>query len=236
MLRALIVDDEVLARDLVRNLLGREGDVEVIGECDNGKDALASIKHLQPDLVFLDVQMPGCSGIDVGKRIVESQLPYIVYVTAYDRYAIEAFDVQALDYLLKPLQAERFAAAVQRARHSLQREGRVAGDGHLRIREGRRLFAIAWGEILWLESANQYVKVHTEDQAHLLSRSLASLEKLLPGDRFIRIHRSTVVNVDFVDQVSGIAHGRHEVLLHNGRRLTLSRSRRKALAKLLPNG
>lgn len=235
MLRTLIVDDEVLARDLVRNLLGREGDVEVIGECDNGKDALVAINRLQPDLVFLDVQMPGYSGIDVGKRIDKTPPPYVIYVTAYDRYAIEAFDVQALDYLLKPLQTTRFASAVQRARQALQREGRLAGDGHLRVREGSRLLVVPWSQILWLESANQYVKVHTEGRVHLLSRSLASLEKLLPGHRFVRIHRSTVVNVDFVDQVSGIAHGRHEVLLQNGRRLTISRSRRSVLTRLLAN-
>jgi len=236
MLRALIVDDEVLARDLVGNLLGREEDVEIIGECDNGKDAVAMIKRLQPDLVFLDVQMPGLSGIDVGKRLEGTRAPYIVYITAYDRYAIEAFDLQALDYLLKPLQAGRFAAAVQRARQSLQRDGRMAGDGTLEVREGRRLFVIPWSEIVYLESANQYVRVHTDERQHLLSRSLASLEKLLPHDRFVRIHRSALVNVDFVEQVAGLTNGTHEVILQGGRRLTLSRSRRTALKRLLASG
>lgn len=233
MIRALIVDDEVLARDLVRNLLRREEDVEIIGECDNGRDALALIRKLQPDLLFLDVQMPGLSGIDVGKRLEVVKSPYIVYVTAYDRYAMEAFDVQALDYLLKPLRAERFSAAVQRARRSLQRDGHAVGDGHLQVREGRRLFAIPWSEILYLESANQYVRVHTEGREHLLARSLASLEKILPQDRFVRIHRSALVNLEFVEQVVGLGNGTHEVILLNGQRLTLSRSRRAALHRLL---
>lgn len=260
-IRTVIVDDEPLARSLIRDLLAVDSEVDVVAECGNGRDAIAAVKRADPDLMFLDVQMPGMSGLEVLAGLAGGPLPYVIFVTAYDRYAIAAFKMQALDYLLKPFSKERFRDSLARAKRSI-RERELAGLGEkmsalaksygdlqaspgaggkgvaaritkLRIRDGRKLASLDVSEISFLAAANQYVRVHTRDRSHLLSQSLSSLEQELDPQRFCRIHRSTMVNTAFVKEVRLEKNGACSVLMAGGERLRLSRGRRKALSRLL---
>ena len=259
-IRTLIVDDEPLARSLIRDLLALEPELSVVAECASGQEAVAAVKNTQPDLVFLDVQMPGMSGLEVLASIGEVKVPYVIFVTAHDLYAVEAFEMQALDYLLKPFSKVRFHESVARAKKSIRNrelaglaermsslaksyadlqasveaneEGAPSHTGELRIREGRRLTSLDVAEIVWIEAANQYVRLHTLERSHLLSQSLASLEKELDPRRFCRIHRSTMVNKDFVREVRLEKNGAHSILMAGGQRLRVSRGRRSVLSEL----
>ena len=253
-LRAVIVDDEPLARQLIAELLSADEEVKVVAECANGLEALETLPRLRPDLVFLDVQMPGLSGFEVLTRLSATAVPYVIFVTAHDQYAMQAFEVHALDYLLKPFAKARFYDSLRRAKEALQSQGMAelarkisslaasyggpdatppAHRTEFRVRAGTRLGRVKTAEVRWLEAASQYVRLHTGDGTHMLSTSLGTLEKELDPKEFLRIHRSTIVNCAFVQEVRAEKSGTHSVVLTDGTRLRLSRGRRKLLADLL---
>lgn len=244
--RVLIADDEPLARERLRMLLAQEDGVEIAGECQNGPEAVAAIEKLRPDLVFLDVQMPGATGFDVIQQVGVARMPPVVFVTAFDRYALRAFDVHALDYLLKPFDRERFRQALARARQHLERkeggelERRLLELVHdLRsppqrperfvIKSGGRVFFVRTDEIDWIEAAGNYVKLHVGNEAHLLRETMNSLEAQLNPDVFYRIHRCHIVNIERVKELQPWFNGEYVVFLRTGTRLTLSRGYREKL-------
>ncbi len=245
-IRALIVDDEILARQLIRSLLAGDRDITIVGECAGGREAVEAIGTHRPDLVFLDIRMPGLSGFDVLESIEPEQLPYIIFITAYDRYAVKAFEVHALDYILKPFEKERFFKSINRAKEVIRSRGlskvahkitqMIGAVPYLRqvkIREGGRLFAVDTADIVWLEAANQYVRIHTLKGSYLLSRSLNTLEKQLDPRMFFRIHRSAIANAAFIKEVRTARNSACSVYLSTGETLKLSRGRRGILTDLL---
>jgi two-component system LytT family response regulator len=248
-MRVMVVDDEPLARDTLRSLLSRHQDVELVGESANGLEAVAAIRDLAPDAVFLDVQMPGLDGFGVVEQIAGTGLPLIVFVTAYDRYALRAFDVHAVDYLLKPFEDERFEEALQalRERRRLHRYQEISErvvelldsrDGRQRpwlarisVRVGPKVLFIRTEDIDWIEAEDYYVRIHVAGRSHLLREPLQSLEGKLDPSRFVRIHRSTIVNVERVREIHA-EKADYLVVLDNGRQLRMSRSRREGLERL----
>jgi two-component system LytT family response regulator len=244
--RVLVADDEPLARERLKLLLAREDWVELVAECPNGADAIASIEKLQPDLVFLDVQMPGATGFEVIEAVGPERMPLVVFVTAFDQYALRAFDVHALDYLLKPFDRDRFDQALGRARQQLER--RSNGDLERRllqlvqdlkpsaqrlerfvIKSGGRVFFVRAEEIDWIEAAGNYVKLHVGDEAHLFRETMNALETQLDSQTFFRIHRCHIVNIERIKELQPWFNGEYVVFLKNGTRLTLSRGYREKL-------
>jgi two-component system LytT family response regulator len=247
---ALIVDDEPLARRRLRRLLASDNEIEVVGEAGDGQSALDSIRRLEPEIVFLDVQMPVVDGFQVIERLNPSEMPVIVFVTAYDQYALRAFEVSALDYLLKPFDRMRFAKTVERAKSHLlaTEDGQIrrqtlallehlkARSSHLErivVKTDGRAFFIKTGDIDWIEAEGKYVRIHIDKQAHLLRESIGTLESQLDPSRFPRIHRSTIVNIDRIKELQAWFHNEYRVILRDGTELTLSRSCRKRLGELL---
>jgi two-component system LytT family response regulator len=235
MIRALIVDDEAPARDKLRRWLAEENDVEIAGESADGIAAAAAIDTLAPDVVFLDIQMPGLSGLELATQLEPRTAPLIVFVTAFDEHAIKAFDLNALDYLLKPYDRDRLRRTLDRVR---ARAGGASDDGaaaavrtarahvgsseRLLVPHGESLQLVDVAAIHWLEADDNYVHVHTAQADHLLRRTLADLLEQL-GDRFARIHKSAAVNLAEVKSLSPLFKGDHEVLLRSGKVLRLSR-------------
>jgi two-component system LytT family response regulator len=236
----LIVDDEAPARRKLRAHLAGAAGVEVVGEAASGPEAVDAIRSLRPDLVFLDVQMPGMTGFEVIEAVGLEAMPAVVFVTAYDEFALDAFEVQAVDYLMKPFHADRFRQALARAldriaqrepaQASLARllEGLLHKPAHqaqrLLVRDGERMLFVPLREIVRLTADGNYVEVHTaRGQHHLLRETLASLEARLDPQRFARIHRSEIVNVDFVAEIQPFFHGDYTVVLKNGEQVRLSR-------------
>jgi two-component system, LytTR family, response regulator len=240
-IHALIVDDEPLARRGIRVRLERAGDVEVIGECASGSEAVTVIRHLEPDLVFLDVQMPGLDGFDVVERVGVERMPPVVFVTAYDAHALRAFDVHALDYLLKPIDDERFDTAVERARRRVaEREVSAVGrklaaaleelrPRRILIKDRGRVVILNEGDVDWVEAEGDYVRVHAAGRGHLLRETMAAMEERLDPASFARIHRSTIVNVSRIRELKPHANREFTVVLKDGTKLRLSRSYRDAL-------
>jgi len=242
MIRTLVVDDEPLARERLTTLLSRHRNIQIVGECVNGRKAIAAVRKDKPDLVFLDVQMPEVSGFDVVEAIGAEEMPAVVFVTAYDKYALKAFEVHALDYLLKPFDRERFEKALERARSYI--EGRennelsrrlrgLLAEQRIVIRAGGRISFVKTDEIEWVEAAGNYVRIHSRREEHLLRERLSEIEARLDASRFVRIHRSTIVNLDCIKELAPIFHGDLQITLRNGTRLTLSRTYRSKLEKLL---
>jgi two-component system, LytTR family, response regulator len=244
--RVLIVDDEPLARERLRTLLQEEPGFEVVGEAGDGTTGAESILALQPDLVFLDVQMPGADGFDVIDAVGAEKMPFVVFVTAYDRYALRAFDVHALDYLLKPFDRERFKQALARARQQLDRNGNGEMERRLAaivsdlkpakaktdrfvVKSGGRIFFVRTGEIDWIEAAGNYVKLHVGNDSHLIRETMNAVEGKLSPDLFVRIHRCHIVNIEQVRELQPWFNGEYVVFLKNGTRLTLSRGYRERL-------
>jgi two-component system, LytTR family, response regulator len=241
--RVVVADDEPLARERLRMLLSSEPWLELVAECQNGIEAIDAIQGLAPDLVFLDVQMPGATGFEVIEAVGAENMPPVVFVTAYDQYALKAFDVRALDYLLKPFDRERFQQALSRAR---QRVGN-SGPGELErrllalmqdlkqtphrvdrfvVKSGGRVYFVRAEEIDWIESAGNYVKLHVGGETHLLRETMTAIEAQLDPEAFFRIHRCHIVNIERVRELQPSFNGEYVVFLKNGARLTLSRGYR----------
>jgi two-component system LytT family response regulator len=230
----VIVDDEPLARSNLAILLRLDPKIEIVGECGSGIDAPALIRDTRPDLVFLDVQMPECDGFDVLELLGKDVPPAIVFVTAYDQYALRAFEAGALDYLLKPFDNARFDLALDRARQKIK----LAKDlprklDRLAIKNAGQVSFLRTSEIDWIEAADYYACLHIGKRTHMLRRSIADLEHDLDPAIFCRIHRSTIVNLDRVHGLNLNEDGEYEVLLENETRLRLSRSYRKQLQSRL---
>lgn len=257
-MKILIVDDEPLAREKIRNLLKKKSEFEVIGECGNGKEAVRTIQKQKPDLVFLDVQMPEMDGFGVLEALGADKIPMVVFVTAYDRYALQAFEVYALDYLLKPFDRERFEKALQRAQQSFDhekdwdlksgilslldelsrnRKGEAVSQPkfleRLAIKSNGRIFFLKTPEIDWIESEGNYVRIHAGKESYLMREALTVLESQLSPKRFLRIHRCSIVNLDRIQELQPWFHGEYRVILRNGVQLTLSRSYREKLREFL---
>jgi two-component system, LytTR family, response regulator len=230
-IRALVVDDEPLARSNLKVLLQRDDDIESIQECGSGTEAVAQIRATRPDLVFLDVQMPECGGFEVLEILKgDASLPVIVFVTAYDEYALRAFDAGALDYLLKPFDDARFHLAMQRAKQNLAaKDPAPAETPRLEVRGAGNVAYVQIPDIDWVEAADYYVCLHVGTKSHLLRKSMAELEQELDPRIFCRIHRSTIVNLRKVSALKVDAAGEHEVILDCGQKLRLSRRFRKDL-------
>ncbi len=249
-IRAIIVDDEPLARERIRTLLALESDFEVLAECENGNEAVDAIEKFEPDLVFLDVQMPAVDGFDVLAALDQDRLPSVVFVTAFDQYAVKAFEVHALDYLLKPFGSARFAEALDRARKMVEqaragvvrtelaqlirdtRNEQRAGNKLLIKTEGKIVFVPA-DRIVWIEAAGNYVRIHTRDDLFLMRETMAGMERRLPLEKFVRIHRSTMVNFDDIKELLPTFNNEFMVVLRGGEKLKLSRKYRPDLERRL---
>jgi two-component system LytT family response regulator len=233
-IRALIVDDEPLARSNVSALLQLDPEVEIAGECSSGAEAVTEIRRTRPDLLFLDVQMPECDGFDVLELLGADLPPAIVFVTAYDQYAIKAFEAGALDYLLKPFDDARFRRALNRARERIRSgKGSPPRRDRLAIKSAGQVAFVKIDEIDWIEAADYYACLHVGTKIHLLRRSLAELDEELDPRRFCRIHRSTIVNLDRVRGLAANEGGEYDVLLENRTKLRLSRGYRRRLQERL---
>jgi two-component system LytT family response regulator len=230
-IRALIVDDEPLARSNLRVLLGQDTDIESVQECGSGAEAVSQIRAERPDLVFLDVQMPECGGFEVLKMLEADDMPVIVFVTAYDEYALRAFDAGALDYLLKPFDDARFHLAMQRAKQQIaaKESSPPPETPRLTVRSAGQVAYVPVPDIDWVEAADYYVCLHVGNKSHLLRKSMAELEQELDPHLFCRIHRSTIVNLRKVRTLEIDAAGEYEVILAGGHKLRLSRRFRKDL-------
>lgn len=256
-IRTLIVDDEPLARDGIRLLLEADPEFVLIGECADGVQALDAIKNSHPDLVFLDIQMPLMSGFDVLKALPAESLPLVVFVTAYDSYAIRAFEVHALDYVLKPIDQNRFQVTLARIKADLKnrqtslltarmtallealRRDDITIDaqpGFLNrfvIKEPERIYFVTADEVDWIEAADYYVQLHTGKKVHLIRDTLNRLESQLDPAKFLRIHRSTIVNITRIKELKRHFQNEYVVVLHDGTTLKLSRGYRDNISALL---
>jgi two-component system, LytTR family, response regulator len=249
-IRTLVVDDEPLARERLTSLLSAEQDMEVVGQCRDGEEAVKAIIEQSPDLVFLDVQMPAMNGFEVIEAVGSERMPLVIFVTAYDQHALKAFQVRALDYVLKPFDRERFEEAVQRARAHIQRD--ETGDlgrrllalvkdlrrdqpktDRLVVKSGGRLFFLRTDEIDWIEAAGNYVRLHVGNTSHLLRETMNAIEGRLDAEKFFRIHRSRIVNMERIQEMQPWLNGEYAVVLRTGTRLTLSRGYREKLQERL---
>jgi two-component system LytT family response regulator len=254
-IKAVIVDDEALARDAIRLRLEGEPDIEVVGEASDGADAVELVRKLQPDLLFLDIQMPAMDGFEVVERVSSDHLPIVVFVTAHDQYALKAFETHALDYLLKPFTASRFHAAIDRARVEVARAGdhethqrliellderrraRETRAGHdsgpgerylarLAVKHNQRIALVRVADIDWIESSANYAHLHTQGRSYVVRMTMGELERRLDPERFARIHRSTIVQIDRIKDIVAAWHGDFDVTLGDGTVLRLSRNYR----------
>lgn len=251
-IKALIVDDEPLARDRIRELLKEHPEVEIIGEARNGQEAIASVTNHNPDLVFLDVQMPDLDGFSVLQNLKTDQLPLIIFVTAYDQHALRAFDVHAVDYLMKPFDRQRFAEAVEQAKVFMKgakepdttrilnmlQELRT-GARHLErfaVKNGETVFFVRAEDVDAIEAQGNYVRLNLAGSSHLLRDTLNNIEAQINPRMFVRIHRRTIVNIDRVKEVQTWARGEYRVVLSTGAHYTLSRSYRQHFEKFIKLG
>ncbi len=245
-IRTVVVDDEPVARARVLSLLSKEHDIEVVGEYADGSEAVSAIRDSSPDLLFLDIQMAGMTGLELADALGPDRMPAVVFVTAYDEYALRAFEIHALDYLLKPFSAERFRSALKHAREHLTSHGSAGGHARalspsprsappqaprerLVIRSSGRIYFISIADIDWCEAAGNYVKLHVGPQSHFVRETMAHLEAELGSSRFTRIHRCTIVNIHRIEELRSSFNGEYIVVLKGGTRLTLSRGYREAL-------
>jgi two-component system LytT family response regulator len=244
-IRTLIIDDEPLARERVRSFLRDEPDVDVLAECANGNEAVAAIKKHSPDLIFLDVQMPGLGGFDVLRSLAKDYLPLVIFVTAYDQHALKAFEVHALDYLLKPFKQARFKQTVQRAREAIASRQKDAIPQNLLellgqaakppaerltripVKTGDRVIFVKTDQIHYIEAAGNYLVLHTAKENHVVRETLTALEEKLDPKLFLRINRSTLVNLEQIKELQPLFKGEHAVVLLNGKQLTMTRGIRE---------
>jgi two-component system, LytTR family, response regulator len=232
-IRALIVDDEALARERVRSLLEGTG-VTVIEECSGGRDAVDAILEHRPDLVFLDVQMPDLDGFEVLDAVASEWLPAVIFVTAYDEYAIKAFDVHAIDYLLKPIEPERFRKALARAtKRDLLGLLDARPIDRLVIRTRGKVSFLKPSEIDWIEADGKHVQLHAGRETHVVRHTLTGLEQRLAAHGFVRVHRSAIVNVDRIKELEPWFHGEYVLILKDGTKLTSSAAHSQALHRII---
>lgn len=241
-IRTIVVDDEPLARERLRTWLAREADFSVVGECSQGEEAVEVLRRERPDLVFLDVQMPGLTGVQVLEALGQDAPPAVVFVTAHEHFAVDAFEVQAVDYLLKPVSRERFKTALERVAKRLAGPGpgATAGPGaadpklpeRLSVKHNGRIIFVPVADIDWVGSADNYVELHVGAQTFLLRETMTAIIQRLPADRFVRISRTAIVQVGRVRQLEPLFHGEYSVELVSGAKLTLSRSHRDQLPRL----
>jgi two-component system LytT family response regulator len=245
--RALIVDDEILARQRIRQMLQGETDIEVVQECSNGLEAVEAIEQAQPDLVFLDIQMPELDGFGVLEAVGPDRMPATIFITAYDQYAVHAFDVNAVDYLLKPFDKERFQKTLQRIREG---KGKPAGEQRkmedlltevrkdqpflerILVRVGERQALLKVSQVQWVEAEDNYVRLHVEGGSHLLRQTMNAMSQKLDPHQFRRIHRSAIVNMDYIKELQPWSSGDYLVIMRDGTRLTLSRTYRPQFSEL----
>jgi two-component system, LytTR family, response regulator len=253
-IRTIIADDEELARRGLAALARRCEDLDIVSECRNGSEAADAILRHRPDLVFLDIQMPGKTGFEVISAIGDLQRPHIVFVTAYDKFALRAFEVHAMDYLLKPVNEERFDAALGRVREAMSHAAgdamfeqvrRVAADlqtatlaskaavDRLAIKVNGRIIVVRLPEVDWIEADGDYVSVHAGDKKWLMRETIATLELRLAASGFVRIHRSALVNAERVKELRPLEKGEYTVILNDGTELKLSRNYRAAVERLV---
>jgi len=217
-LRVLIVDDEPLARQRLRRLLGQETDVVIVGECPDGKTALRVIREQKPNLLLLDIQMPGKSGFDLLETL--QQVPEVIFVTAYDQYAVKAFETNALDYVVKPVRAERFSKVVEKVKDKLSRV--APPQQQLFVKDGNKCYFIRLDEICLIESMENYARLYFRDTTTYLKRSLNQLETELDPALFFRINRSQIINTNFIKHIEQAEDGRLNISLHDGKLLQVS--------------
>ncbi len=259
-LRVLVVDDEPLARATLLTLLARDAEVQVVGEAANGDAALSAIRQLHPDLVFLDIHMPGKDGLQVLEALDPDERPRVIFTTAYDRYAVRAFEVHALDYLLKPFDDERFARALARAKQDAGKRaaplleellqsvrglgesalaniepprGDVESQGRITIHREGRIDVVAVDTIAWIESADQYVRLHTDDGELLMRGSMTHMEETLDPEQFLRVHRSAIVRLDRVRRLESQGKGIGRLLLVDGTWIPVARARMSRVRQAL---
>ena len=251
-IRVLIVDDEAHARARLRHLLKGEPDFEIVAECANGREAIETVGRDQPDLVFLDIQMPQLTGFDVCAQLSDAgvPLPFIIFCTAYDQYALKAFEIHAIDYLLKPFDRERFKQALNHALDRLRRAQPAPADPRLAdllndlragLKQPDRLVFKVDGRVIfvraeaidWLEADGNYVRIHCGSESHYVRETLAHLEARLPKEKFMRVSRSAIVNLDRIKEFQPLFYGDYVVILQTGAKITLSRNYRDRLEKLL---
>ena len=248
-IRALVVDDEPVARGHLRALLEDRGDVQVIAECGDGRTAVERIQSLGPDLVLLDVQMPGLDGLEVVRTIGADRMPPVVFVTAHDQHAVEAFEVHALDYVLKPVHRARFNGAIDRvvglirsgsAKHdnrplaeALERLSPAIAAERLAIRAGERVLYLRVADIDWIEAADDLVRIHVGKNVHDHRATMAQIEQRLPSTKFVRIHRSTIVNLERIREFQPWFQGDWILVLADGTRLQSGKSYRKRIRDLM---
>jgi two-component system LytT family response regulator len=262
-LRVIVVDDEPLARSGIADLVRRDDELEVVAQCGDGLSAVEQIRALSPDLVLLDIQMPEMDGFAVIQQVGVQRMPPVIFITAYDQFAVRAFEVHALDYLLKPFDDERFAAALTRTKRAL-RDNQVgelsqrllgllesrggdtktpaSGDAgspgqpyltRLVVKNAGRVIFVRVDEIDWIEAADYYVRLHVARKSHLLRETMSALEGQLDPARFFRVHRSAIVNLDRLVEIQPYFHGEHILVLQDGSKLKLSRSRKEKLEAVL---
>jgi len=248
-IKTLIVDDEPLARERIRRMLQDEKDIAIVGECVGGLEAVEAIERLTPDLVFLDIQMPQMNGFEVLQSIELPNVPVIIFVTAFDQYALKAFEFHALDYLLKPFSKDRLRAALNRAREQIEISQPNTVDERLTallndlksenkylerllLKSSGRIYFVKTDEVDWIESAGNYAKLHVGRETHLLRETMSGLEESLNPENFLRIHRSCIVNIDRVKELHPLFSGDYMVIMHDKRELTLSRNYRDRLLNL----
>jgi two-component system LytT family response regulator len=249
-LRVLIVDDEPIAREGVRVQLQKYSSVEISGEAGNGLEAVEAIRELTPDIVFLDVQMPGMNGFEVLQAVGTNNLPAVVLVTAYDKYALQAFEINAIDYLLKPFDAERFGRAFARAKREIEKQRVEALNQKLQtlletvlpqkkflerlvVKSSGRIFFLPVAEIDWIEAADNYARLHVGRESHLIRETLSSLEARLDPENFLRVRHSAIVNVKHIKELHPLFKGEYEIVLQSGAKLATSRRYRTRISSLL---
>jgi len=249
-IRALVIDDERLARNFILEMLREDEEVEIIGECLNGREAIEAIQTHAPDLIFLDVQMPEVGGFAVLEKLSKEKMPFVIFVTAYDQYAVRAFEVNALDFLLKPFDRKRFKIAWQKAKARIQRErnelldqrilsllkGLKAEPSYLErlvLKTNGRIFFLDTDEVDWIEAEGNYVSIHSGEKSYLLRDTISGLEVQLDPKKFLRIHRSAIVKLEKIQELQPLFHGDYRVTMRDGTQLTLSRNYRDKLQDAL---
>ncbi|GAA5524783.1 transcriptional regulatory protein BtsR [Microbulbifer aestuariivivens] len=263
-LRAVLVDDEPLALRLLQSLLEEVPGIEVVATCRNGREALSAVARHTPDILFLDIQMPGMNGFEVVRRLQGDTIPLVIFATAYDHYAIEAFEVHAVDYVLKPLEAERLQVAIQRARERLHQrsaasgtsseehsaeKGRLMasldsltrpaerpsneGPGKLAIKDRGRIIMLNQADVEWIDAAGDYMCVHAGGNTHIMRSTMKELQQQLCATTFKRVHRSTLVNLDYIDQIKVLTKGEYLLTLASGAEVKVSRNYRQPIKDYL---